>query len=251
MGRQIGLIQFTGTIGNVSFYMTKDGPMARQKTGIEPGRIATDPAYARTRENIAEFGRAGKAGKLLRVALGTAIQQVKDSKMSNRLTQQMSRVIKADATSVRGMRNVIDGETELLRGFEFNIASPLGSTLYAPFNPLIDRVAGTLKVNVDPFVPGSMISSPQGATHFVLTAGGAEVDFTESKYFSSVVNSLELPINGLPTAPISLELAVTPNSTHPLFIAFGITFLQEVNGVKYPLNSGAFNALSLAAVSGV
>lgn len=251
MGKQIGLIQFEGTIGNVSFYKTKDGPMARQKTGIDPSRIANDPAFARTRENLAEFGRAGKAGKLLRGALGTAIQQVKDSKMANRLTRQMSRVIKADATSVRGMRNVIDGETELLTGFEFNIASPLGSTLFAPFNPVIDRVAGSLAVHIEPFIPSSMISSPPGATHYILTVGGAEADFTENKYNSSVSNSAELPLNGLPTALLVLEVNVVAGSTHPLFLAFGITFLQEVNGVKYPLNTGAFNALSLVAVSGV
>jgi hypothetical protein len=251
MGRQVSLIQITGTVGNMSFYKTKDGLMARQKSGIDPGRIATDPAFARTRENLAEFGRAGKAGKLLRLALGTAIQQVKDSNMSNRLTRQMTRVIKADAVSVRGMRNVIDGETELLKGFEFNIASPLGSTLYAPYTAAIDRVTGTVNVNLEPFIPTGMIASPPGATHFVLMIGGAEVDFTENKYSGSVISSAALPLNGVLTAPIALTVPVTLNSTHPLFLAFGITFLQEVNGTQYALNSGAFNALTLAEVSGV
>ena len=43
--------------------------MARLKGGIDKKRIATDPAFQRTRENGAEFGRAGKGGKLLRSSL--------------------------------------------------------------------------------------------------------------------------------------------------------------------------------------
>ncbi|UYQ95673.1 hypothetical protein MKQ68_11220 [Chitinophaga horti] len=41
-------------------------------------------------------------------------------------------MIKADATSVRGKRNVIDGEAELLQGFEFNINGTLQGTFFGP-----------------------------------------------------------------------------------------------------------------------
>ncbi|MBG6062292.1 hypothetical protein IWX83_002090 [Flavobacterium sp. CG_9.1] len=44
-----------------------------------------------------------------------------DGRMVSRLTQAMIKVIQADTVSVRGLRNVIDGEAELLAGFEFNI----------------------------------------------------------------------------------------------------------------------------------
>lgn len=44
---------------------------------------------------------------------------------------------------------------------------------------------------------------------------------------------------------------LTANSTHPLFFVLGIQFFQDVNGVKYPLKNGAFNALSIVKVSGV
>jgi hypothetical protein len=51
----------------------------------------------------------------------------------------MVKVIQADAVNERGLRNVIDGEAELLLGFEFNIRGKLGTTLYAPFVGAIDR----------------------------------------------------------------------------------------------------------------
>jgi hypothetical protein len=60
-----------------------------------------------------------------------------------------------------------------------------------------------------------------------------------------------LPWDNNATAVINLANAVTANSTHPLFLALGIEFYQQVNGQMYPLKNGAFNALSLVKVSGL
>src|SRR5690606_1042535 len=166
MARQKGIIKLKGTIGDITFYKSKDGYLAREKGGIDANRIANDPAFQRTRENGAEFGRAGKAGRLLRTALRPLLLNSADSRMVSRLTQRMVKVIKADQVSVRGQRNVIDGEAELLFGFEFNIRGKLGTTLYAPYTTAIDRVAGELEVNLDSFVPANMIAPPRGTTHF-------------------------------------------------------------------------------------
>jgi len=60
-----------------------------------------------------------------------------------------------------------------------------------------------------------------------------------------------LPWDFAETAVIDLANNVTANSTHPLFLAFGIEFYQDVNGVKYPLKNGAYNALALVKVAGL
>ena len=119
MARQKGIIKLKGTIGDITFYKTKDGHLAREKGGIDASRIANDPAFQRTRENGSEFGRAGKAGKTLRTAMRKLLLNSSDSRMVSRLTQSMVKVIQADVVSDRGLRNVIDGEAELLTGFEF------------------------------------------------------------------------------------------------------------------------------------
>jgi len=64
-------------------------------------------------------------------------------------------------------------------------------------------------------------------------------------------STAELPWDSNATTVINLDNAVTSASTHPLFLALGVEFLQEVNGAMYPLKNGAFNALSLVKVSGV
>ena len=55
MARQKGIIKLKGSIGDVSFYKTKDGYLAREKSGVDKDRIKNDPAFQRTRENGAEF----------------------------------------------------------------------------------------------------------------------------------------------------------------------------------------------------
>src|SRR5258705_6186721 len=147
MAKQRGIIKLEGTIGGITFYKSQDGYLAKEKSGVPADRIANDPAFQRTRENGAEFGRAGKAGKVLRTALRALLQNTADSRMVSRLTTELIKVIQEDATNPRGERNVIDGEAEFLQGFEFNKNGKLGTTLYAPFTTVIDRVAGTLTAN--------------------------------------------------------------------------------------------------------
>ena len=250
MARQKGIIKLDGTIGDITFYKSRDGFLAREKGGIPADRIANDPAFQRTRENGAEFGRAGKAGKILRNAIRGLLQNVSDSRMVSRLTTAMIKVIQEDATNTRGLRNVIDGEAEMLEGFEFNINGKLGSTLYAPFTTDIDRVAGTLTASLPSFVPSNMIAAPGGTTHFKIISAGAEVDFENETFVVDTQSTAVLPWDTNATAVIDLENTVTAASTHPLFLALGIEFYQEVNGQMYPLKNGSFNALALAKVDG-
>jgi hypothetical protein len=251
MARQKGIIKLKGTIGDITFYKTKDGHLAREKGGIEASRIANDPAFQRTRENGAEFGRAGKAGKTLRTALRTLLLNSADSRMVSRLTQSMIKVIQADLVNERGLRNVIDGEAELLVGFEFNIRGKLGTSLFAPFVGTIDRVTGTISVDLASFVPANMIAAPGGSTHFKIISAGAAINFEEETFVVATSESFIIPWDNAPTATITHLNQVSPNSVSPLFLALGIEYYQEVNGRMYPLKNGSYNPLALILVSGL
>ena len=251
MAQQKGIIKLDGTIGGITFYKSKDGYLAREKGGVSADKIANDPAFQRTRENGAEFGRAGKAGKILRTSLRALLQNASDSRMVSHLTKEMLKVVQADAVNPRGERNVIDGEAELLQGFEFNIYGKLGTTLYAPFTAAIDRVTGALTVDIPAFVPIHMLAAPGGSTHYKIISAGVEVDFENETYVVDTKDTAIQPWDATATAAINLANAVSAASTHPLFLALGIEFYQEVNGQMYPLKNGAFNALALVKVSGV
>lgn len=250
MARQTGVITLKGTIGGISFYKSRDGHMAREKGGVDGNRIKNDAAFQRTRENGAEFGRAGRASKILRDAIRVILQNAKDRRVVSRLTTEMVKVIQADVTNPRGLRNIIDGEAELLESFEFNANAPLGTTMYAPYTATIDRVLGTLVVNVPSFVPANLIAAAGGTTHFKIVSAGAEIDFENEVFVVDMKESAILPWDTNATAVLNLSNAVTANSTHPLFLLLGVQFYQDVNGTKYPLKNGAFNSLQMVKVNG-
>jgi len=62
---------------------------------------------------------------------------------------------------------------------------------------------------------------------------------------------MDIPIVQDQVAGSSLVNQLPANSTHPLFLVFGVTFSQLVNGVNYPLKTGNFNALALVKVLGL
>jgi hypothetical protein len=170
--------------------------------------------------------------------------------MVSRLTQAMVKVLQADTTSERGLRNVIDGEAELLFGFEFNIRGKLGTSLFAPFVGTIDRAAGEISVDLASFIPLNMIAAPGGTIHFKIISAGAEIDFEAETFIESHSETAILPWDATATAAINQVNAVTPASTKPLFLALGVEFYQEVNWQMYPLKNGAFNPLAVVKVDG-
>lgn len=250
MARQKGLIKLKGTMGDINFYRTKDGYMAREKTGITAERVKNDPKFQRTRENMAEFGRAGKAGKTLRVSIQGLLKSSADSRMVSRLTREMVKVIQMDAVNPRGQRNLIDGEAELLKGFEFNRHGKLEHSLTAPYTATIDRVTGATVVDVPPFVPLHALGAPTGSTHYKLVSAAMDINFEADISTAVLSETAVLPIDSVLTAAVQLANALPAASVNPLFIVAGIQFYQEVNGSFYDLRNGVYNALQIVEVSG-
>ncbi|HEX2935597.1 MAG TPA: hypothetical protein VHO72_09620 [Bacteroidales bacterium] len=251
MAKQSGIIKLEGTIGDITFYKSKDGLLARAKGGVDANRIQNDAAFQRTRENGEEFGRAGAAGKLLRLAFRNFLQNGSDSKMVSRLTKEMMAVIKADATSTRGQRNVLDGELELLEGFDFNINGKLSSTLFLGYTTSIERATGALRVNIPAFSPANAIAYPEGATHLRFVSGGASINFEAGTFEVITSQSANVAIGEAQVAAVELLNQLAGNSTSPLFLVLGVEFYQQVNGQTYTLKNGQYNAMAIVRVLGV
>jgi hypothetical protein len=153
--------------------------------------------------------------------------------------------------SNRGQRNIVDGEAELLQGFEFNSNAEFDKTLLKEYTTSIDRATGELELQIASFIPINEISYPAGATHFKIVSGGYSVDFENEKFDRMQTESALLPLDLLATQPIVLTNTVKPNSTHPLFLVAGIQFYQEMNGNNYPLKQGIYNPFKVLSVKGV
>lgn len=211
-------------------------------------RIATEPEFERTRENMAEFERAGRSGKLLTDALRAVVNSASDPLQAARLTKAMSKVVKSDKVNDRGQRKVSEGNLQLLRGFDFNVDAKLTTVFFAPYTATVDRATGTLKVDIPVFVPKTLVKAPGNTTHFSIVCGAAEIDFDGGTQKGANVSTAELQYGMEPTEAISLSNVLTPNSTGALFLVLGVKFSQFVNNKHYPLNAGAYNAVAIIQV---
>ena len=248
MPKQIGTGKIMGTIGDITFYKSRDGLMVKQKSEVSAKRIATDPAYARTRENNKEFGRACKTGKVIRTAFNSIIAQTADSRMVSRLVQAVMTAQRADSVSDRGERNIITGDASLLERFDFNEGSPFSAVFKPPFLADFDRATGEATVNVESFIPAKEINSPDGATHLKLFSATAAINFEYDTFLKANATTEEIAL-GLEVVPaINLVQQLLPNAEDYLIIVLGVEFYQKFNGRFYPMNNGSSNAITVARV---
>jgi len=248
MARQKGVIKLEGRIGDLSFYKNGGEYYAREKGGVDGDRIKSDPAYARTRENGAEFGRAGKASKLMRSAFKVPISKSADKRVASRLATEMLKVIQADTTNLRGQRIVSAGDVSLLDGFEFNAAVGLEAVVGLQYNVTFDRVGGIGSVAFGAFVPSLEIAEVEGATHFRFVIATAGINFDNETYEVNVDQSTHIPYTSESQGAVLMEADISENSTLPVFMLFGVEYYQSVNGQMYPLNNKESNPLALVLV---
>ena len=249
MARQKGIIKLKGKIGDISFYKTQDGHLAREKGGVDAERIANDAAFVRTRENGAEFGSSASSGKVLRTALFAMMQTASDNRVVSRLTKVMTDIKNLDATSARGLRNVgvaiaLPAAKALLKNFNFNKRAILSSILYQAYNVN----TGTGVITINGLEPVNHMDFPSGATHVTFKGSWLKLDFVTGQYDQQPTNSINLPIDGTQTNVVLTPAAVPAGAGTDLFL-LQIEFYQEVNAVQYSLKNGAHNALSVVEIA--
>lgn len=144
--------------------------------------------------------------------------------------------MRQDNINTRGSRKVLPVTTAALESLDFNRVVSLADVLKVPFTPVVDRSAGRLSVEVAAFSPKEAMTVPEGATHFVLRASAAEIDFTEGKFVALSAESEPIAVSELQQPALSLD-NLLPGSTKPLFLAFGLAFVQIINGIRYALKT--------------
>lgn len=249
MAKQESFIKLRGKMGDLSFYKDRNqGYRARLKGGVDASRIATDPNFQRTRENMAEFGRAANMAKKIRKQLNNLLFYFGDRSVGNRLTSLVHRIQKADTVSPRGERKFTQENSGMLRGFECNKESQLESLFSAELSTSYDRTTGEASLVIPLFNPQNAVTLLQGATHIQFVFAAAELDL-ESDFprKPETIYSESIPLIGeYPGDTLDLTLQADPD--HAVFLLVGIRIHQEVNGGNYTLNNAPFNALTIVAV---
>lgn len=249
MAKQKGIVKIRGTVGNLTFYRSQDGFIVKEKSSLDGHRIATDPAFARTRENAQEFKASVTAGKMLRRSIHTLMTSASDNRVVSRLTQRMSLIKNLDTTSARGSRNVpVSIATAIskaqLNGFNFNKEALLDTVLKQPY--AINTATGVISIaNLNPL---DDLEIPQGASHVNLTSAWLKLDFSTGIYDLQVSPKLTLPLNQVGVA-VALTPAGVPVGAGTNIFLLLVEFSQLVNLIQYPLNNGKNNALRIVQVT--
>lgn len=216
--------------------------------GVTADRIKNDPLFERTRENMAEFTRAGKAAKLLRGIFREVTINARDKITQARLTQLFSRIINTDGVSARGERTVNNGDLLQLQSFNFNERAGIGDILYVRCPVTINRVTGEVQVSIPAFVPRTMVKGAPGTTHFRIVAAAAAINFETGNYEHALQETAELPWDHDPTAATALNLTLPANSLDTIVVALGLELYQRVNARSYALKTGEYNAATIVKV---
>ena len=266
MAKQKGFIKLKGSLGGLTFY-SKDGKeLVRTTGGVEKSRIMKDPAFKRTRENMAEFGASATIGKALRLGLANVIKSMGGNSIVGRITGLMKRVNFFGA-GLRGQRSFeFLTNKEVLEGFEFNKEAPLGAIFYAPSDPpVLDANRNEITWTVPDFSTDSFINVPEGASHcrllLVSTVLSNYVYNASTREFEAT-NPSENGTNEIAFSPyitlgggmVGVDTILTNNlgfaaalpATVAVVNAVGIIFYQEVNGQHYELASD--NAMRIELV---
>lgn len=216
--------------------------------GINPDRIKNDPVFERTRENMAEFTRAGKAAKFMRIIFRELMINAKDKITQSRLLKVFSRIMATDLTSGRGARLISKGEISQLVGFNFNERAGFRDLFYRHYDASFDRVTGQVTVNIPGYRPNIMVEGAKGCTHYTFSLAAATVDFDRETFEYVSQFTPEMAWDDNPVPPSSLTVTLPANSTQTVLVALGVEFFQRRGGKYYVLKSGEHNAATIALV---
>jgi hypothetical protein len=236
MAKQMSVLTLSGNIGRINFFKNRTGFQARERGGVPKSRIMSDPKFARTRENIAEFATNAAASRILKDAVRPAIQRFKDNRMHLRLSSKMMQVLKSDPVNVRGERQVAEGDWSLVKGLEMNEMTPLSSSLKMDY--ALSDSPTEWGINIPAFSPKDEVLVPEGASHMRVILAAAAVDFATGEKSFQLAQSVEVPV-GAPSSGLNLSILKSGLVQSHKVVLVGVEFLQVVNGEYYPLNNGS------------
>ena len=239
MARQTGVVGVKGTIGDITFYKSKDGDLARKKTSLDRDQVMNDPAFKGSRKAMSEFGRASSASKLLRKAFSEHTEAAKDHSTHYRCNTAMATVLRLDTTSAKGKRKVHLGNVRHLAGFQWNSLSHLNNILRVQEQVTMNPGTGGMKVIIPSLVATTGLDVPSGATHFKVVFAGAALALETEKLKQKSQESGYLPINDSPTGPLALTVTVSTTDANLLCAGLGIQFFILSGGNYLPMKGKA------------
>ncbi|HEY4148777.1 MAG TPA: hypothetical protein VGM41_07605 [Chitinophagaceae bacterium] len=225
--------------------LNKNGEIVFRKIGMTAERIKTDPAYRRTRENGAEFGRAAQIGKLIRRAFYPALTNISNPKMSGDLVKMIMALMRTDPISPRGERTILNAKLDLLSGYEFNERKQSWATSF-PITYKLNKAGNQLMVKMKSVSQQSAWrNAPDSATHVRICPVLAVLNpqsLEQQSFYIPGIQPVSTEAEDIPQQ--QLAAAITIPGPLIIITAICIEFFMCHNNHFSP-HGGKFNSLTI------
>jgi len=163
-----GAIKYRGSFKSIRNYMNLHDPrtFAGEKGGANRDLIMNSPVFARTRENMNEFGGVGIVVKAIRRGLLNLLPEQSDKLFTSRLMKLVKEINIRDHDGLRGKRGIlISQQRPFFATLVFSVLHDIAEMMDYQFScehPLA-RGEATLSLTALTIKPGLI---PKGSTHY-------------------------------------------------------------------------------------
>ena len=232
-------MKLEGKIGDISFYISKYGPLARTIGAVSKERFHNDPKLARRKAAALDFGYVSSLGKLLRVGVASCCPLAEQGTTNQRLNAVLRAALKEDTDHPMGEKRITERNASALKGFNWRDEAPEDARLSVPLNVVLDAVAGTASLDIAALIPGQDVR--MGPTIRAVDLSLVIAAVTQAtKTCERVCDVIRIAADG--NTPLSISLSCSlPAGSGSLWIAgVGVQGSAEIDGlmVAVPEESG-------------
>jgi hypothetical protein len=261
-------LQFTGSLGDLSFYRMRgtDKIVVRRKGGASKETIKKSPKFALPRLYMSEFGGCSTMGKEVRFMMHP-MRALADYNFSGFINKSLKLIQKQDPTSKLGQRAIeLSKHPKLLEGFQLNKYTTFDSMVRSTLNWSIDVEKGSAKVEIPALVRDINFFPNNRHSKFSITISlGIVPDFQfnqgtrkyqapkwyDTMYGCSYTSSeWHSALKGAPATTLELSLdQLPPEGGYSLMLGIGVCFGDSMDGgeVKQIKRAGAAKILGIVA----
>jgi hypothetical protein len=215
-----------------------DKVILRTKGGASKRRIKSDPDFANTRRNNAEFGGRATAAKWIRRVL-YPLQQLADHNLQAGLNSRLKPIQEMDTLSIWGERNILlSKDPRLLEGYNLNATNLFDSVVRNPVVAEVSRMDLHAQLTLPALVPGINFYSPWKAPvySFIATLGIIPDLVYDKNGYKAMADYMDIyprvmktgwfpSSTGSPVSMLELKLDIAPpDDLFSVMLAVGIQF---------------------------
>lgn len=232
MGKQTGIVRYTGKVGKLCGYYHKGKLCFRSL----PEQVNISEA---TRLAATDFGTASKAGKLVRYALKQELNIRHDSDLTNRLNTSMLKVLYAGSQQ-KGARRIGRKQLNALAGFKLNEVTELGKLL--PFTPQVVQDKKSLRIAIPAMAAGA-IHHAKNSAFIEIKAIATALNFEEGGYRQAASDKVMIDLRK-PAEATELVLPFTAGDAET-FVVLQVRAFSEEGGRLYASGNRKFYAADI------